>query len=71
MAQRLMKVKPAKSESAATRTESAPVVPDLSHKKKDVDDLLIDTEAQFIESRYHFQPPNNQKQQNKYTPPPQ
>jgi hypothetical protein len=33
------------------------VVPDLSYKKKDVEDLLIDTEAHFIENRYHFEPP--------------
>lgn len=33
------------------------MVPDLSYKKKDVEDLLIDTEAHFIENRYHFEPP--------------
>jgi hypothetical protein len=54
MAQRLMKPKPARTEV------NVPVVPDLSYKKKEVEDLLIDTEANFIENRYHFPTPPTQ-----------
>lgn len=45
MAQRLMRSKPARTEPVVpARAESvSPVVPDLSYKKKDAEDLLIDT----------------------------
>ncbi len=47
------------------------MVPDLSYKTKDTEDLLIDTEAHFIESRYHFDAPKSTPpiQENTYTPP--
>jgi hypothetical protein len=53
-----MRSKPVKPESATSKNEpSFIVVPDLSYKKKEVEDLLIDTEAHFIENRYHFDKP--------------
>lgn len=45
-----------KGKSVNAESSSKPYAPDLSYKHKETDDLLIDTEANYVESKYHFSP---------------